>query len=158
METEIVRRSVELQNMNKALRAANEAKNEFLSRMSHELRTPLAAIMGFSELLRLADLDEEKRKWAAMIHRAGEHLLALVNEVLDLSRIESGHLFDLVGAGGRRAFARGSARAGQAAGGSQDDPHPPSRDANRRRLRPGRQPAPQTSPDQPPLERDQVQP
>jgi signal transduction histidine kinase/ActR/RegA family two-component response regulator len=92
MEAEIMRRSLELQDVNQQLRAANEAKNEFLSRMSHELRTPLAAIMGFSELLSLSDLDEDKQRWVAMMVTAGNHLLSLVNEVLDISRIESGQL------------------------------------------------------------------
>lgn len=91
-EAEILRRSAELHDVNQRLRAASEAKNTFLSRMSHELRTPLAAILGFSELLTLADLDPEKHDWSSVIHRAGRHLLDLVNEVLDISRIESGDL------------------------------------------------------------------
>jgi signal transduction histidine kinase len=89
MEAEILRRSAELQEMNEELRTANEAKNEFLSRTSHELRTPLTAIMGFSELLTLAQLDDQPHEWSTTILKAGEHLLALVNEVLDISRIES---------------------------------------------------------------------
>jgi signal transduction histidine kinase len=92
MEAEILRRSAELQEANAKLRAANQAKDEFLSRMSHELRTPLAAVIGFSELLELASLEERHRRWVAQIHRAGKHLLALVDEVLDISRIESGEL------------------------------------------------------------------
>ena len=92
MQREIVARSRELHRTNEALRAANMAKNEFLSRMSHELRTPLAAISGFSELLTLSDIPEDKRQWAATILSASRHLAALVDEVLDLSRIESGHL------------------------------------------------------------------
>jgi signal transduction histidine kinase len=92
MEGDILRRSRELQQANKDLRAANAAKNEFLSRMSHELRTPLAAIMGFSELLSLTDADEQRREWAQLILKAGRHLLALVDEVLDISRIEAGEL------------------------------------------------------------------
>jgi signal transduction histidine kinase/CheY-like chemotaxis protein len=92
MEAEIVRRSVQLQRTNEELRAASEAKNEFLSRMSHELRTPLAAVLGFSELLGIADLGEQHHEWVGQIHRAGKHLLDLVDEVLDLSRIESGNL------------------------------------------------------------------
>jgi signal transduction histidine kinase/CheY-like chemotaxis protein len=92
MEAEILRRSVELQEANKQLRAANEAKNEFLSRMSHELRTPLAAIMGFGELLMLSDLPEEKQRWVSQVFKASQHLLSLINEVLDLSQIESGQL------------------------------------------------------------------
>jgi signal transduction histidine kinase len=91
-EAEIFLRTQELQKLNKRLQAANQAKNEFLSRMSHELRTPLAAIMGFSELLGMADLDERKSDWAATILKAGRHLLQLVDEVLDISRIEAGEM------------------------------------------------------------------
>jgi signal transduction histidine kinase len=91
-EAEIFLRTQELQELNKQLQAADRAKNEFLSRMSHELRTPLAAIMGFSELLEMADLDERKREWAATILKAGQHLLQLVDQVLDISRIEAGEL------------------------------------------------------------------
>jgi len=90
MEAEIVRRSQELQAVNAELRKAGEAKNEFLSRMSHELRTPLAAILGFSELLGTRELGEKPDGWARMIHVAGEHLLTLVDEIMDLSRIEAG--------------------------------------------------------------------
>jgi PAS domain S-box-containing protein len=92
MEAEILRRAAELQQANKELRAASAAKNEFLSRMSHELRTPLTAIGGFSELLTLAELDEEPRDWARTILKATRHLAGLIDEVLDISRIESGHL------------------------------------------------------------------
>jgi signal transduction histidine kinase/ActR/RegA family two-component response regulator len=91
-EAEIFLRGQELQELNKQLRDAARAKNEFLSRMSHELRTPLAAIMGFSELLGLADLDERKREWSSTILKAGKHLLQLVDEVLDISRIEAGEI------------------------------------------------------------------
>jgi PAS domain S-box-containing protein len=91
-EAEILRRSAELQKVNSELRAANDAKSKFLSRVSHELRTPLTAILGFSELLSMSDLDSRKREWSDTIHKAGKHLLALVNEVLDLSRIEAGEL------------------------------------------------------------------
>jgi PAS domain S-box-containing protein len=90
MEQEILRRSAELQEANVQLRAANNAKNEFLSRVSHELRTPLTAILGFGQLLELDIADETQRESLAMIQRAGEHLAGLVNEVLDISRIESG--------------------------------------------------------------------
>jgi signal transduction histidine kinase/CheY-like chemotaxis protein len=91
-EAEIFLRGQELQRLNKELEKASQAKNEFLSRMSHEFRTPLSAIMGFSELLALADLDEKQRGWAETIQRAGNHLLRLVDEVLDISRIEAGEL------------------------------------------------------------------
>ena len=71
---------------------ANEAKSEFLSRMSHELRTPLHAIMGFSQLLAVEGLSPEHREAVEHIHTAGEHLLGLVDEVLDISRAETGDL------------------------------------------------------------------
>lgn len=72
--------------------AANRAKSEFLSRMSHELRTPLNGIIGFSQLLEMAKLPERPAENARRIHTAGKHLLDLINEVLDISRIEAGDL------------------------------------------------------------------
>ena len=87
---EIVRRSVELQRANQELRAASAAKSEFLSRISHELRTPLTAIGGFAELLELSDVDDEKRGWAHTIVRASRHLTRLIDEILEIERIESG--------------------------------------------------------------------
>ncbi len=69
---------------------ANRAKSEFLSRMSHELRTPLNAIVGFGQLLELEELDEREQESVEQILKAGRHLLELINEVLDISRIESG--------------------------------------------------------------------
>jgi len=71
---------------------ANAAKSEFLSRMSHELRSPLTAIMGFAELLSHSGLDEKQQQRAALIRQTGDHLSSLVNEVLDLSRIEAGDI------------------------------------------------------------------
>jgi CheY-like chemotaxis protein len=91
-EAEILRRAEELQDANARLRAASSAKNEFLSRMSHELRSPLAAIMGFSQLLGFADLEEPHKQKVSMILKASHHLLAIVDEVLDLSRVEEGTL------------------------------------------------------------------
>ncbi len=69
---------------------ANQAKSEFLSRMSHELRTPLNAILGFGQLLDRADLPGEQADNVREVLHAGRHLLDLINEVLDLARIESG--------------------------------------------------------------------
>ena len=71
---------------------ANRAKSEFLSRMSHELRTPLNAILGFGQLLDMDDLEPAQRDGVAHILKAGRHLLDLVNEVLDISRIEADRL------------------------------------------------------------------
>jgi PAS domain S-box-containing protein len=71
---------------------ANSAKSEFLSRMSHELRTPLHAILGFGELLAREELGDEHRDKLLQLTKAARHLLELINEVLDLSRIERGEL------------------------------------------------------------------
>lgn len=71
---------------------ANGAKSEFLSRMSHELRTPMNAILGFAQLLELDSLTAQQREGVAHILKGGRHLLLLINEVLDISRIESGRL------------------------------------------------------------------
>jgi signal transduction histidine kinase/response regulator RpfG family c-di-GMP phosphodiesterase len=71
---------------------ANLAKSEFLSRMSHELRTPLNSILGFAQLLGLADLAVQYQENVQQILKGGYHLLELINEVLDLARIEAGRL------------------------------------------------------------------
>jgi len=71
---------------------ANRAKNEFLSRMSHELRTPLNAILGFGQLLEMDHLSPEHEESVRYILKAGRHLLTLVDEILDISRIEAGRL------------------------------------------------------------------
>jgi PAS domain S-box-containing protein len=71
---------------------ANLAKSEFLSRMSHELRTPLNSILGFAQLLEMGELNTSQSKGVKHILRSGKHLLDLINEVLDISRIESGHI------------------------------------------------------------------
>nr|WP_227625134.1 PAS domain S-box protein [Fimbriimonas ginsengisoli] len=69
---------------------ANLAKSEFLSRMSHELRTPLNAILGFGQLLDRNELDEVQKESVQHILKGGRHLLGLINEVLDLARVEAG--------------------------------------------------------------------
>jgi len=75
-----------------AAEKASEAKSQFLSRMSHELRTPLNAILGFAQLLELDELAEDQATSVDQIQRAGRHLLSLINEVLDIARIEAGQL------------------------------------------------------------------
>lgn len=88
---------VKLASATQEAEQANAAKTEFLSRMSHELRTPLNAILGFTELLQI-NPDKKRADHLDSIRIAGEHLLALINEVLDLMGIEEGHLvLDKVG-------------------------------------------------------------
>ena len=71
---------------------ANAAKNEFLSRMSHELRTPLNAILGFAQLLEMDDLSATQLESVGYILRGGRHLLAMINDVLDITGIEADKL------------------------------------------------------------------
>jgi nitrogen-specific signal transduction histidine kinase/CheY-like chemotaxis protein len=88
--TESLRAEREAMEARAEAERANRAKSEFLSRMSHELRTPLNAILGFGQLLQLDETDERRKENVAHILRGGSHLLDLINEVLDISRIESG--------------------------------------------------------------------
>ena len=71
---------------------ANLAKSEFLSRMSHELRTPMNSILGFAQLMEMGELIPAQKKGVHHIIKSGKHLLNLINEVLDISRIEAGQL------------------------------------------------------------------
>lgn len=71
---------------------ASLAKTRFLATLGHEVRTPMTGVLGMSELLLGTGLDRQQRSYTTSIHRAGEHLLRLVNDALDLARIESGKL------------------------------------------------------------------
>jgi signal transduction histidine kinase/ActR/RegA family two-component response regulator len=71
---------------------ANKAKSDFLSRMSHELRTPLNAVLGFGQLLEMDGLSPDQAENVSQITKGGSHLLDLINEILDISQIESGHM------------------------------------------------------------------
>lgn len=97
LEQKVLDRTNELILTNKKLEVAkreadlaNEAKSVFLSRMSHELRTPMNAILGFAQILEMTQLDEKQKKSVGHIFKSGTHLLNLINEVLDIARIESG--------------------------------------------------------------------
>jgi PAS domain S-box-containing protein len=82
----------EIRKAQQVSEAANRSKSEFLSRMSHELRTPLNSVLGFGQLLEIDPLTPDQQESVQQIMHAGRHLLGLINEVLDITRIESGKL------------------------------------------------------------------
>ncbi len=100
LEARVEERTVQLaESMKEAEKArtkseeANKAKSQFLANMSHELRTPLNAILGFTQLMnRDSSLNQEHQEYLAIISRSGEHLLNLINDILEMSKIEAGQI------------------------------------------------------------------
>jgi GAF domain-containing protein/anti-sigma regulatory factor (Ser/Thr protein kinase) len=85
----------EIEDKSRQIEAANRHKSEFLANMSHELRTPLNAIIGFSEVLQeklFGELNEKQAEYTDDILTSGRHLLSLINEILDLSKVEAGRM------------------------------------------------------------------
>jgi signal transduction histidine kinase/CheY-like chemotaxis protein len=78
--------------LNREVERATKAKSEFLATMSHEIRTPLNAILGMADLLAESRLDAEQKRYVEVFQRAGGSLLGLINDILDLSKVEAGHL------------------------------------------------------------------
>ncbi|HNW92383.1 MAG TPA: PAS domain S-box protein [bacterium] len=92
LEQLVRERTTELLAAKEQAEAANRAKSTFLAKMSHELRTPLNAILGYAQILGKRELSADMRKGMGIIQQSGEHLLMLINDILNLSKIEAGKL------------------------------------------------------------------
>ena len=92
LEERVRERTAELQQAMRTAEGASRAKSEFLSHMSHELRTPMNAILGFAQIIEISDPTPRQLKWAGEIRRAGSHLLLMIEDLLDLARVEVGKM------------------------------------------------------------------
>ncbi len=92
LEERVEQRTQELKIAKEVADSANQAKSEFLANMSHEIRTPMNAILGFSEIIKSKVQEPQMQHYLESIHASGKSLLSLINDILDLSKVEAGKL------------------------------------------------------------------
>jgi two-component system sensor histidine kinase BarA len=92
LENEVAERTQDLSLAKLAAEQANEAKSTFLATMSHEIRTPMNGMLAMAELLATSDLPSRQRRYAEVIARSGQSLVAIINDILDLSKVEAGKM------------------------------------------------------------------
>ena len=134
----IERQAVVLQKANTAALAALQAKSDFLANMSHEIRTPMTAILGYVDIMLEESIGPATREYAEVIKRNGAHLLALINDILDLSKVESGEATDradtllAAASGGGSRFLDARAGRSKATGASDRTGRPPAGNGSHR--------------------------
>lgn len=92
LESEVEARTLDLSHAKAAAEAANQAKSTFLATMSHEIRTPMNGMLAMAELLATSELPARQQRYAEVIARSGQSLVAIINDILDLSKVEAGKM------------------------------------------------------------------
>ena len=158
LEITVQERTRALEEAAARMQDALRTKGEFLAVVSHEIRTPMNGVLGMAQLLQMTELTEEQKRYVETIQTSGETLLTIINDILDLSKLDAGSVHLDARPGGA---ARGREGSGRSAGGTgaEEEPVPGRRDRRGgARLDQGRRHAAQAGPHQPGGQRAQVHP